>query len=133
MKRLLIGTLAAALLGAANAQDAPKLETATEKFSYSMGYRMTREMMSKGLSTLDADALVAGVRSAVSGEEFPYSREELTAIMDEYRKILESEQAGVATANAEAGSKFLTENEKAEGVQTLPGRYPIQGADRRQR
>jgi FKBP-type peptidyl-prolyl cis-trans isomerase len=121
MKRLLLGTVALALTAAANAQEPPKLETVTEQFSFAMGYRMTRETMSKGFTQLDAEALAAGARAAAKGQPFPYSREKLQEIMTGYRTLLESAQAEQANNNAEEGRAFLAGNENAEGVKVLDG------------
>ena len=121
MKRLLLGTVACAMLGTAGAQDAPKLDTVTEQFSFAMGYRMTRETMSKGFSSLDADALAAGVRAAVEGQPFPYSREKLQEIMAGYRQVLEAEVTASADRNAEEGRAFLEGNATADGVKTMDG------------
>lgn len=121
MKRMLAGAVALTLFSAsAGAQEAPKLDTVAEKFSYAMGYRMARDMIRQGLTDLDASALAAGVSDSMQGKDFPFSQEELTEIMTVFRTKLQERQASMATANAEAGKKFLSENASAEGVQTLP-------------
>ena len=122
MKRFSTALVAlTALSMTAWAEDAPKLETTVQKFSYMMGYRLARDMAQQGIRNLDADALTAGIKGALSGKEFALERDEIQKVMAEYQAMMQKSRTQEETANAEAGRQFLAENATRDGVQSLDG------------
>ena len=122
MKRFLTALLALTFLcTTAWAEDAPKLETTVQKFSYMMGYRLARDMAQQGIRDVDADALAAGIKGALTGEKFALERDELQKVMTEYQAMMQKSRTQEEAANAEAGRQFLAENAKRDDVQSLDG------------
>ena len=122
MKRLFFALMALTLVvPAANSEEVPKLDSAVEKFSYFMGYRLARDMAQQGITKVDAQAMVAGIKRALAGESFPLEREELSQAMAEYRAMTQAERTQEGDMNAEAGRKFLADNANRDGVQSLDG------------
>ena len=118
MKRyLILAVLAAAAPLTVPAQDGPALETNLQKFSYAMGYRAARDLLEKGVPEVDAQALAAGVVEAMSGKDFRFSREEMSAILQAYGEQMQAKRAQVADANKQVGDAFMAANGSKQGVE----------------
>ena len=93
------------------------------KESYAFGYQFGESMKSRGLD-LDIDSYVSGIRDSLGGKEPALSREEIrTLITDVQQRAQAQAQAEMKKMGAkslEEGKKFLAENQKKEGVKTLP-------------
>ena len=98
-----------------------KLETETEKASYLIGRNIGGSIKADGLE-LNVDNLVAGLKEAIAGEDSKISDEDAQAVMMAFQKSMQEKQeaaaAEAAKENAAAGTKFLEENKKREGVVT---------------
>ena len=97
------------------------LETLEQKASYSFGVDFAKRLKDQGIN-LDIQALNHGIMDAASGKELALKEGEMNQSKAEYtqqlRAKLEQEQKQKAAKNLEAGSKFLAENAKKEGVVT---------------
>lgn len=118
---LLAGAAALTLAGSALAAD---LETDEQVASYGIGYGFATNLkqQTQGLD-LDVDALVAGLRAAMSGEESELSNERINAAIQKLQEQqMAAQQAQQAEAQAKveetkaAGAEFLAENAEREGV-----------------
>jgi len=120
-RHLVLAALVAVTPLAAPAQEtaAPALESNLQKFSYAMGYRLARDMIQQGVSTVDAAALAAGVDEAMKGEGFRFSPEEMRTVMQAYREEVLAERATMADNNKQAGDAFMQGNAGQEGVKSL--------------
>ena len=101
--------------------DAVKLDTQTNKASYSIGVQMgTQVSMIKDL--INEDAIIMGFRDSLSGKDSQLSTEEMQTAMQEFQKSMmqqqQQEQQNVANANKAEGEKFLADNKTKEGVVT---------------
>jgi FKBP-type peptidyl-prolyl cis-trans isomerase len=107
---------------------APKLDPATIKTdsSYALGYRMggnfSQQFGRFGVSVddLDTTTFLKGFLTAAKGEKPELEEEKLQAAMQALGDMLQTREKEKATANLEAGNKFLEENAKREGVITTP-------------
>jgi FKBP-type peptidyl-prolyl cis-trans isomerase len=104
----------------------PKLEPAVIKAdsSYALGFRtgstFGQQFGRFGVSADDIqqDTFVKGFMTAVKGDKPELSEEKLQAAMQALGDLLQAREKEAATANLEAGKKFLEENAKREGVTT---------------
>jgi FKBP-type peptidyl-prolyl cis-trans isomerase len=118
--------IAATAIAAARHQGAkgtPPLDAQRDGGSYAMGVEMARNVQRLGVS-VDADAVVQGVRDALAGTTLRMSEEELRASLVAVKGDWAKKRAETAEAAAEARKtkekEFLVENAKKEGVVTLP-------------
>jgi FKBP-type peptidyl-prolyl cis-trans isomerase FklB len=119
MKQSIVAGAAAGLLCMSSfAQDqAPQLKDAKDKASYSIGLNIGRNFKKQNVD-LNPDALVLGLKDALSGKKPALSEtEEREAMMNLQKEAMEKQKAA-ADNNAAEGKKFLEENKKKEGVKT---------------
>ena len=115
----------------AGCQEAPKqkveLKTEDQKFSYSLGYSIGKDMANglkrQGLSP-DPDAFSQGVSDVLEGGGSLLTEAEIKQVMESYKKkmmdrqVADSRKAG--EGNRQEGVAFLTANKSKEGVVELP-------------
>jgi len=105
-------------LGAAEALD---LEDPTTRTNYSLGYQIGGDFKRQGVE-MDAEALVQGIRDALSGAEPQMPAAEMTATLMELKRKVVAEQRKRGVENElkylAEGKAFLEENAKQEGVVT---------------
>lgn len=93
-----------------------------EKVSYILGQQIGNDFNNQGMD-MNMDTFCTSLRSAFSGEPSIMSGEEMQSVMMEFQKFMQQKQMEQmqkeATLNLEEGTKFLTENKAAEGVETL--------------
>lgn len=133
-----ISIIALAATGLATAQDAPKdaapapvaaapvtaAETRNDT-SYALGYRtggsFGQEFGRFGvkLDDLEMETFIKGFQAAVKGGKPELEEARLQIAMTAFGEMLQEREKAAAAANLEAGTKFLAENGKREGVKTL--------------
>lgn len=102
------------------AQDqTPQLKDTKDKASYSIGLNIGMNFKKQGVD-LNPDALLAGVKDAISGKKPALSEAESREVMNNFSKEMADKQKAMADKNLETGKKFLEENKKKEGVKTTP-------------
>lgn len=101
--------------GSLNQTSAP-LKTASDTASFYIGYMYGTGMQRMGLKDMNMEALVAGMNSALQKKEMKTQPQEMDMFLNNYLQQLSVKQAA---ANAEKGKKFLQENAKKSGVDTL--------------
>lgn len=102
------------------AQDqAPQLKDLKDKASYSIGLNIGTNFKKQNVE-LNPDALVAGVKDAISGKKPALNETEVREVMNNWSKELQEKQKAMADKNAADGEKFLAENKKKDGVKTTP-------------
>jgi len=123
MKRLAV-LVAALVFGAAPAlaQEA-KPESEKDRVSYSVGYQMGGDFKRQG-QEISPEMVVRGAQDALSGAAPALSEEEMrnTLVVLKQRILAaqQEERERVSRESAAAGSAFLAENAKKEGVVSLP-------------
>lgn len=99
------------------------IETDEEKASYGIGYAFTSNLIdqTQGIE-LSMDALIQGVRDAMTEADMTVSDEEVQAAVGRLQqKQLEAQQAeaeAASSANRAEGETFLAENGEKEGIVT---------------
>ena len=88
-----------------------------DKVSYSLGLSIASNLISSGVTTINAEAFIDGLNVVFSGKMPEIMPDEANNILQDYFDKLH--QAKVKEAKAE-GEKFLAENKKKEGVVALP-------------
>lgn len=116
-------TVVAALLAAGGfAGEKPALEDTKDKINYSVGFQIGGDFRRQGVE-LNPEALVRGVRDAMGEKEPLLPKEEMWSTLSAMKKKLDlSERKQKSQRIAEdvrAGTAFLMENAKKEGVVTL--------------
>jgi FKBP-type peptidyl-prolyl cis-trans isomerase FklB len=116
---------AAGFAGAQEAgQPAPgKPESLQDKASYVIGFNLGQALKSQQID-VTADLIVKGLRDGLGGAEAMFTPEEIQAVMSEFQQQTAAQQqaraAAAATENQKKSKEFLAENQKREGVTTLP-------------
>ena len=103
-------------------QQTPKLETAMDSVSYSIGVDIGKNMKTQELDINDK-AMFAGWSAAFNGDTLQLTEEDMLATLNNFRKVMQEKVQQRAKAQAEEnltkGNTFLAENAKKEGVVTL--------------
>ena len=119
MKSLLLVTaISAAFAISTFAQEpSPQLKDLKDKASYSIGMNIGMNFKKQNVE-LNPDALLAGLKDAMSGKKPVLTEAEAREVMNTWSKDLAEKQKAVADKNAADGKKFLEDNKKKEGVKT---------------
>ena len=111
------------LSGLFSAGESPALETQKEKLSYSVGYQVGGDFVRQG-KDINPDVLLKGVQDAMAGNAPLMSAEEMRTTLTNLQKSILEGQKRKMLERAEkvlaAGKRFLADNEKKEGVITMP-------------
>lgn len=94
------------------------LDTDYQKLSYGLGLNIGSGIAQQGVPELDVDALLAGIRESVAGQEPRITQEELQAVISRVQEAEVQKQKQVAIKNQEKGEQFLQENGARENVVT---------------
>jgi FKBP-type peptidyl-prolyl cis-trans isomerase FklB len=124
MKRALIGLLVTfALATQVLAQGDPELKDRKDKISYSVGVEIGTTLKKQGID-VSADLLTRGIRDALSEAKTLMTEEEMVNTLTDFRKEFMAKKEELNRQLAEKNKKeeeaFLAENQKKEGVKTLP-------------
>jgi len=99
------------------------LKDKKDKESYSLGYQFGQYLKSHGVD-IDLEVYTSGIKDGLGEREPLMNREEIRAIIKDLQQKVEAERQKElkekAAKNLEEGKKFLTENQKKEGVKALP-------------
>ena len=121
MKSLFISITALCLVSTAVAQERTPLKDSKDKISYSIGLDIGSTLKRQKVD-VNADAISAGLKDAISGAKPLMSDEEVKQTMTAFSKYFMEKQAAAtkeaAQKNAAAGEKFLAENKNKPGVKT---------------
>lgn len=107
-----------------------KLESETDRISYSLGQQIGRDLKRQGVD-LDAVALVRGFNDANEGTEPALGRDEMNATLSNLKGKINAAQREDAQRrraqrqkeseeNRSKGQEFLAENGSKPGVKTMP-------------
>lgn len=97
----------------------PQLKDTKDKVSYSIGLNIGFNFKKQNMD-LNTDALMAGVKDAISGKKPLLDENQVRETMTAWTKEITEKQKAMAEKNATDGEKFLTENKKKDGVKTTP-------------
>ena len=99
----------------------PGLSTLTQRFSYSVGANIGRNMRQQDVE-LDFDAFIKGLKDALSNNELSLTTGEMQKAFDDFQAISqkkrEERRKKQAEDNLKEGAEFLAANKKKEGVKT---------------
>ncbi len=114
---VLVGFVAPAL---GLAQDKPvQLKDLKDKASYSVGLNIGTNFKRQNVE-LNPEALLAGVKDALSGKKPLLTQTEVREVMASWSKEMSEKQKAMADKNLADGEKFLAANAKKQGVKTTP-------------
>jgi len=94
------------------------LDTDYQKLSYGLGLNIGGGIAQQGVPELDIDAVVAGIRESIGGQEPRLTQDELTAVISRVQEAEAGKQQQLATENLKMGEAFLKENGVREGIVT---------------
>lgn len=128
MKKTLL-TIAMTAVLSAPAAFAATLESDDQKISYSFGL-MVAQQMKPNFEALDIEAFSAAIKDVYTDAEFQLKDEEVEAVLQQFQATVaakaEAKAKEAAQANIDAGTKFLAENAKREGVTTTDSGLQIE-------
>lgn len=113
-----LAMLALALPGFAQ-EKSPELKDTKDKVSYSIGLNIGFNFKKQNMD-LNADALMAGVKDAISGRKPLLDENQVRETMTIWTKEVAEKQKAMGEKTKAEGEKFLGENKKKEGVKTTP-------------
>ena len=103
-------------------QQRPKLETAMDSVSYSIGVDIGKNMKAQELDINDK-AMFAGWKAAFNDEDLQLTEEDMLGTLNNFRKVMQEKSQLRAQQQSEenlsAGQAFLAENANEEGVVTV--------------
>ena len=117
MRLLIIPIAVLSLASLSFGQDKSQLKDLKDKVSYGVGLNVGANFKKQG-QELNPDALLAGVKDALSGKTPALNENELKETMEAWSKQMEDKQKVVGEKNAADATKFLAENKKKNGVKT---------------
>ncbi|HJX25460.1 MAG TPA: FKBP-type peptidyl-prolyl cis-trans isomerase [Chthoniobacterales bacterium] len=117
MQRFIITTAILSLASVGFGEDTPQLKDLKDKVSYSVGLSVGSNFKKQG-QDLNPDALLAGLKDALSGKQPALSEKEMQETMETWSKQMEDKQKTMSEKNAADGVKFLAENKSKSGVKT---------------
>lgn len=114
---LAIGVMAASCnCGGSYEQTSAVLKTKTDTASFYFGYLNGTTLAQLKMNEINMEAFVAGINSALQKKEIKESPQMMNMYLNQYFQELSMR---IAQENLEKGKKFLEENAKQEGVDTL--------------
>lgn len=117
MRRFIITTAILSLASIGFGEDKPQLKDLKDKVSYSVGLSVGSNFKKQG-QDLNPDAVLAGLKDALSGKQPALSEKEMQETMEAWSKQMEDKQKAVGEKNVADGVKFLAENKSKSGVKT---------------
>ncbi len=87
-----------------------------ERFSYSLGVILAKNLSNQGIDNFNAADLAAGLEDVVKNNDLKISVEEADQIVQNFLKVNASQKY---QSNIEAGARFLSENAKRSEVTEL--------------
>ncbi len=113
---LAVGAMAMSCNTGSMNQTTANLKTADDTASFYIGYMYGSGMSRMGMTKPDMAALIAGMNSALQKKEMATDPQAMEMYLNNYFQELAMKKA---QENAEKGKKFLEENAKKAGVDTL--------------
>lgn len=98
----------------AETESQPKPETLAEKFAYTLGFEIGKNIQ-KGNLDIDLETYIRGFKDSMEGNNPLFTDEEMREFRMEFNK---QHREGIAKDNLEEGKKWLAKNAKKEGVAT---------------
>ncbi|MCW9048560.1 MAG: FKBP-type peptidyl-prolyl cis-trans isomerase [Gammaproteobacteria bacterium] len=106
---------------AGNAENTIKLDTDTNKASYSIGVQLGTQI-AKVKDMVNEDAIMKGFKDSLAGSELQLSAEDMQAAMQTFQQNMlaaqQAKQQELATSGKAEGDKFLADNKLKDGVKT---------------
>ncbi len=91
-------------------------DTIKDKASYGLGMSIGESLLKDGLSSLDMDIFIQGVKDRIAGTSTMPVEESQKALQQYYTEM----QNAKSSKNVEAGLQFMEANGKKDGITTLP-------------
>ena len=98
-------------------EKSPPLKELKDKVSYSIGLNIGFNFKKQNVE-LNTDAMVAGVKDAMSGKKPLLNETEVKETMTAFSKDMAEKQKQAGEKNKADGEKYLAENKKKDGVKT---------------
>ncbi|PHR94815.1 MAG: hypothetical protein COA78_31500 [Blastopirellula sp.] len=117
MRRIVPALFLILLPTIAMSQEAPKLETTTQKASYIIGQNMGSGLAADSVP-IDFEALMQGFKDALAGKPSVLTPEESQATMTAFQAIVQEVQKKKAEEASKKDIAYLAANKKKEGVVT---------------
>ena len=115
-KPILVVSLLAIMCGQSQAVE---LSSHEQKFSYTMGVRMSKMLQAQGVDKLEPAAFAAGVADTVNGQPVQLTQEQMAEVMKAEKAAKQKAREEAGKAALAAGQKFMEENKGKPGVKSL--------------
>ena len=118
LSALLCLVLLATGLPAAFGQGKP--EGLDQRASYTLGVNFARQLTANKSFDLDVDALVRGLRAALTNSDLQLTEQEMQETMVAFQQKMQAQAQAEAQVNLDKGNAFLEANKAKPGITTLP-------------
>ncbi len=115
-KSIIVVSLLAAMWGQTQAVE---LGSHEQKFSYTMGMRMSKLLKAQGVDKLEPAAFAAGVADAINGAPPQLTQEQQAETMKAQQAVKQKVREESGKAALAKGQKFMEENKSKADVKTL--------------
>ena len=114
-----VAVLSLVLAGCDNkAVDSADLKTPAQKASYGIGLSMGKNLSQEGMDDLDSQAVALGIEDALAKKDQRLTDEELMEAFGFLQSRAQERMSALNDEAAKAGTDFLAENAKRDGVTT---------------
>lgn len=113
---LALGAMAMSCNNSSMTSTSASLKTAADSASYYIGYMYGSGLQNMRFKNPNMSAIVAGINTALEKKETKETPQEMEMYLNSY---FQKQAMHEAQVNAEAGKKFLEENAKKSGIDTL--------------
>ena len=94
------------------------IKTDADKVSYGIGLQLAQQVKSQSFDGFNLDSLVIGLQDVFNNEPMRFPEDEMQAAFSAINQKVQAEAANAAEGNKVAGTAYLEENAKKEGVIT---------------
>ncbi len=94
------------------------IKTNADKVSYGIGLQLAQQVKGQSFPGFNVDALIIGLRDIFDNEPLRFPEDEMQAAFSAINQQVQEAAASAATENKSAGTAFLEENAKKDGVIT---------------
>lgn len=106
--------------GSSGTDGAPSLDSRMDSVSYGVGYVYGDNMSSQGMTDLDLELMMQGMRNALNDIESPLSSAQMQTLLSRYQmeaqQRVQQQRQQQGQENQQIGEEFLAENSQSDSV-----------------
>jgi len=112
-------TLGILLLGFSLSVAAAGLETQKQKYSYTLGSKIAKQLQQQGMDDVDIKVFIEGLEDVFLNKTLKLTDEQMAEVKAAQREVEARQEEAKSYTNQSAGKLFLAQNQLKDGVITL--------------